>query len=159
MSADFDVPAALLEQWEGNRRLTLRVARAFPADRLCAFAPVAPLRPFGAMLDELARIQLAYMRGLAEDRWAWDAQDPPQASDAAGAIAFLEEASDYTRRVWGRMSAATLLTPRPDPFFFGADKRPYDWLLYCVENEIHHRGQGYVYLRALGIEPPHFWER
>jgi len=30
---------------------------------------------------------------------------------------------------------------------------------YAVDNEIHHRGQGYVYLRALGIEPPHFWER
>ena len=24
---------------------------------------------------------------------------------------------------------------------------------------VHHRGQGYVYLRALGIEPPPFWER
>ena len=32
-------------------------------------------------------------------------------------------------------------------------------LLYCIDNEIHHRGQGYVYLRALGIEPPPFWER
>jgi uncharacterized damage-inducible protein DinB len=30
---------------------------------------------------------------------------------------------------------------------------------YAIDNEIHHRGQGYVYLRALGIEPPHFWER
>lgn len=32
-------------------------------------------------------------------------------------------------------------------------------LLYVIDNEIHHRGQGYVYLRALGVEPPHFWER
>jgi uncharacterized damage-inducible protein DinB len=30
---------------------------------------------------------------------------------------------------------------------------------YAIDNEIHHRGQGYVYLRTLGIEPPHFWER
>ena len=30
---------------------------------------------------------------------------------------------------------------------------------YAIDNEIHHRGQGFVYLRALGIEPPHFWER
>ena len=30
---------------------------------------------------------------------------------------------------------------------------------YFVDNEIHHRGQGYVYLRALGIEPPAFWDR
>src|SRR5690606_33420195 len=31
-------------------------------------------------------------------------------------------------------------------------------LLYFIDNEIHHRGQGYVYLRTLGIEPPPFWE-
>jgi len=34
-----------------------------------------------------------------------------------------------------------------------------DLLLYTIDNEVHHRGQGYVYLRALGIEPPPFWER
>ena len=32
-------------------------------------------------------------------------------------------------------------------------------ILYFIDNEIHHRGQGYVYLRSLGIEPPFFWER
>jgi len=32
-------------------------------------------------------------------------------------------------------------------------------LLYFVDNEIHHRGQGYVYLRSLGITPPGFYER
>src|SRR4030095_4406801 len=37
--------------------------------------------------------------------------------------------------------------------------RVYDLLLYAIDNEIHHRGQGYVYLRVLGIEPPHFYER
>jgi uncharacterized damage-inducible protein DinB len=31
--------------------------------------------------------------------------------------------------------------------------------MYAIDNEIHHRGQGYVYLRALGIVPPPFWER
>lgn len=32
-------------------------------------------------------------------------------------------------------------------------------ILYAIDNEIHHRGQAYVYLRTLGIEPPAFWER
>ncbi len=32
-------------------------------------------------------------------------------------------------------------------------------ILYLIDNEIHHRGQGYVYLRLLGIEPPPFYER
>lgn len=37
--------------------------------------------------------------------------------------------------------------------------RVYDLLLYVIDNEVHYRGQGYVYLRALGIEPPPFFER
>jgi len=34
-----------------------------------------------------------------------------------------------------------------------------DNILYFIDNEVHHRGQGFVYLRALGIEPPFFWDR
>ena len=35
----------------------------------------------------------------------------------------------------------------------------HDLILYVIDNEIHHRAQGYVYLRALGIEPPPFYDR
>jgi uncharacterized damage-inducible protein DinB len=35
----------------------------------------------------------------------------------------------------------------------------HDLILYVIGNEIHHRGQGYVYLRALAIEPPSFYDR
>jgi uncharacterized damage-inducible protein DinB len=35
----------------------------------------------------------------------------------------------------------------------------YDLFFYLIDNEIHHRGQGYVYLRALDIEPPFFPDR
>lgn len=155
----FEPKDEFLRQWEDNRALTLRVARAFPAGSLLDFAPTAPLRPFAAMLDEIARIELAYVRGLAEDIWKWDPADPPRATDAAGAIALAEEVRAYTRRVWEGISADTLLSVRHDPFFFGATRRPYDWLFYCLENEIHHRGQAYTYLRLLGQEPPPFWER
>jgi len=37
--------------------------------------------------------------------------------------------------------------------------RVYDLILYAIDNEIRHRGQGYVYVRALGLEPPPFYER
>jgi uncharacterized damage-inducible protein DinB len=35
----------------------------------------------------------------------------------------------------------------------------HELILYVIDNEIHHRGQGYVYLRALGIAPPPFYDR
>ncbi len=31
--------------------------------------------------------------------------------------------------------------------------------LYVIDNQVHHRGQGYVYLRALGVEPAPFYVR
>jgi len=37
--------------------------------------------------------------------------------------------------------------------------RVHELLFYVIDNEIHHRGEGYVYLRALGIAPPPFYER
>ena len=49
---------------------------------------------------------------------------------------------------------------------YGQEISPYQmkfsiaqWILYIIENETHHRGQAYVYLRALGIQPPFFWRR
>ena len=43
---------------------------------------------------------------------------------------------------------------------FGLWTFPVHGLLLCViANEIHHRAQGCVSLRALGIEPPGFWDR
>ena len=43
---------------------------------------------------------------------------------------------------------------------FGEWEGPvYGLFLYWIDNEIHHRGQGYVYLRSLGIEPPAFYDR
>jgi uncharacterized damage-inducible protein DinB len=54
----------------------------------------------------------------------------------------------------------------PTARFFEVQKAFGQWeatglslIQYAIDNEIHHRGEGYVYLRALGIEPPKFWER
>jgi uncharacterized damage-inducible protein DinB len=43
---------------------------------------------------------------------------------------------------------------------FGQWEGPvYSFIIYWIDNEIHHRGQAYVYLRSLGIEPPAFYDR
>jgi uncharacterized damage-inducible protein DinB len=43
---------------------------------------------------------------------------------------------------------------------FGQYKGPGYWMIfYAIDNETHHRGQGYVYLRSLGVEPPQFYAR
>ncbi len=46
-----------------------------------------------------------------------------------------------------------------DTAFGQWEMRVGDLLFYVIDNEVHHRGQGYVYLRALGVEPPQFPDR
>ena len=43
----FITPDALLEHWQGHRRLTRRIIEAFPEDKLFAFQPALPMRSFG----------------------------------------------------------------------------------------------------------------
>jgi uncharacterized iron-regulated protein len=45
-------PEAMLEQWQGHRRLTRRVIEAFPENELFKYA-VGGMRPFGELAMEM----------------------------------------------------------------------------------------------------------
>jgi uncharacterized damage-inducible protein DinB len=91
---------------------------------------------------------------------------------ATGAWTAAETATPTTRsellRLWDESTAEMdRLWPSIPPHrfqevdtAFGQWTMPgYEMILYGIDNEIHHRGQGYVYLRALGVEPPAFYDR
>jgi uncharacterized damage-inducible protein DinB len=147
-------PEALLAHWQGHRRLTRRVIDAFPDDRLFTFT-VGGMRPFGELALEMLSMSVPMIRGVVtgdwnspRDRAARPKQDVLRSWDAATA-----ELNDLWPRIRSEQFAETLTA-------FGTyTDRLHALILYVVDNEIHHRGQGYVYLRALGIEPPAFYER
>lgn len=145
---------AFLAHWQGHRRLTRRVIELFPEDKLFTFN-IGGMRSFGAMAMELLAIAAPAARGVLTDQWTEVKHD---------AVVPKEE----VLRLWDESTAALdeLLPQIPATRFhesmtaFGQyPGTGYDILLYAVDNEIHHRGQGYVYLRALGIEPPPFYAR
>jgi uncharacterized damage-inducible protein DinB len=129
------------------------VIEAFPADQLFTFS-VGSMRPFGLLAAELLSMAAPMVRGVATGDWEWKPEAPATRDDV------LRLWDDATREI-------DALFPQipPDRFqarmtAFGQYEGPaYAHLLYVVDNEIHHRGQGYVYLRALGIEPPPFYVR
>lgn len=150
-------PAGLLEMMEGNRRLTLRTAHAFPEDALFRFTPCEPLRPFAEMLVEVIELEASYIRGVATGEWIFPAS--PAFSTKADLMNAETQIRARTRELWPLVTAERLLSVEPDPFFGGPEQSLLDRLIYALENEVHHRGQGFVYLRLLGIEPPPFYER
>lgn len=153
-TATFITPEALREHWQGHRRLTRRLIEAFPADQLFTFS-VAGLRPFGVLANEMLGMTAPMVRGVVTGEWT------AFADDAA-------ESKEEVLRRWDDTTAQVdALWPQVPPERFAEtmtafgqyEGRVYDLLLYVIDNEVHHRGQGYVYLRALGIEPPPFYDR
>ena len=147
----------LLTHWLGHRRLTRRTVEAFPEDAL--FTYHAPgMRPFGAMIHEVDTLLPVVLHGAAEGVWRWPreyASSTP--TDAADLLAAFDVATAALERDLPRIPTDRYLAAdRPVP---SREEPVVLTLLYFLDNEIHHRAQGFVYLRELGIEPPAFYRR
>ena len=155
----FLTPEALLEHWQGHRRLTRRTIEAFPEDGLFSFSADA-MRPFGAMVLEVVWMVEPTLQGLLSGEWEmpdWSErqkQAPPSKSEL---LRLWDETDDYVLETWPRIPEARLHAVEAA---FGLPPQPNrNLVLYLIDNEVHHRAQGFVYLRLLGLEPPAFWER
>lgn len=157
---EFDWKAWFMGVWEDNRRLTDKVANALVEAGAIDQTPVAGMRPFRKMLLEIWGMEQVYVRGLAHEQWQWEAlPDTLGAAPIEETLAFGRQVREETRRLWPTISFDALAKERPAPFEWHPQGRAIEWLTYSLENEIHHRGQGYVYLRLLGQEPPAFYIR
>lgn len=146
-------PEALLTNLKDVRALTRNVIEAFPEKELFEFS-VANLRPFSQMVEEFLMItNYIFTETLHEKHTPFytEGQFP---TTKAEVLALWDRASEIIDREWKEVGDYTQsLTIYQMTFSFA------QWILYFIENESHHRGQGYTYLRALGIEPPSFWGR
>jgi uncharacterized damage-inducible protein DinB len=149
------IPAdALLNHWQGHRRLTRRVIDAFPDDQLFTFS-VGGMRPFGMLAMEMLTMGVPMVRGVITGEWNSSMDRSPRPKQEL--LAAWDKVTHELETLWPQIS--------PERFgetikAFGMyEGRTHDLILYVIDNEIHHRGQGYVYLRALGIEPPPFYVR
>jgi uncharacterized damage-inducible protein DinB len=145
---------ALLKHWQGHRKLTRRTIEAFPEDKLFTFS-VGGMRPFSEMAWEFIRMAVPIAAGVSSGRW--EEYKHPKPNTKAELLKIWDEQTTELNDKFSKI---------PPHRFSEVDKAFGQWeapgfatILYAIDNEIHHRGQGYVYLRALGIEPPPFWER
>jgi uncharacterized damage-inducible protein DinB len=154
----------LLEQWQGHRALTRRVIEAFPEDKLFNYS-IGGMRPFADMVRELIGMAGMGIHGVAKGDWkALPELNYHSKKADISMVATKEELLQFWDRVTEEVN--TLWPQIPEGRFqetdvaFGQYEGKIWWhLFYFIDNEIHHRGQGYVYLRSLDIEPPYFWER
>jgi uncharacterized damage-inducible protein DinB len=144
----------LLKHWQEHRRLTRKVIEAFPEDKLFTFS-VGGMRTFGELACEFLGMVIPVVDGVATGKWnEFKFAKPTTKAD------LLRQWDEQTVMLNEKFPGI------PEARFSEVDKAFGQWempgltmIQYSIENEIHHRGQGYVYLRALGIEPPMFYDR
>jgi uncharacterized damage-inducible protein DinB len=160
-AATFISTTDFLDHWLGHRRLTRRVIEAFPEDRLFTFS-IGGMRPFCALALELIAIAADGMEGCVTGVWHDQAETKRreaarQTTTKADVLRLWDAATAEIETRWPQIRPARF---QEVDKAFGLYEGPiYSTILYYMDNEVHHRAQGYVYLRALGIEPPAFYDR
>lgn len=146
----------LLIHWQGHRTLTRRVIETFPEKEFFEFS-IGGMRPFAKLTTELLSIAAPALKGIVNRDSKPYSEEIGELNTKAEFLQKWDESTEEINHYWAQLSE--------DDFsqtfnLFGQYEFPIiNNILYFIDNEIHHRGQGYVYLRALGIEPPLFWER
>ena len=153
-------PEAFLDHWQGHRRLTRKVIEHFPEDKLFDYS-LGGMRPFSELAMEMITIAGPGINGIANRLWeaprvlSHHTDAAPRTREAL--LNLWDEVTVYINATWGHIPHERF---QEIDLAFGKWQGPVHWILfYFIDNEIHHRGQGYVYLRSLGIAPPPFWER
>jgi uncharacterized damage-inducible protein DinB len=113
------------------------------------------MRPFGAMAMELISMAAPMVRGIVTG--TWDQLISRETRPRAEVLRLWDESTEDINTLWPRIPPGRFQETMKA--FGQYEGVVHSLMLYVIDNEIHHRGQGYVYLRALGVEPPPFYER
>lgn len=146
----------LLFHWQGHRELTRKVIVAFPEKELFDYS-IGGMRPFAQMVMELLAIAGPGIRELATGEQLELQEDLQHLKTKQDILQFWDETTEVINSYWSQLSESRF---HDEIKVFGQyEGTVISSLIYFIDNEIHHRGQAYVYLRALEIEPPAFWDR
>ena len=149
-------PKDLLEHWQGHRRLTRKAIEVFPEKEFFAYT-LGGMRPFAEMVMELLALAGPGIREIETGQTAELKENFDHRNSKAYLLELWDEATDIINESWQKIPAEHF-SARSAAFGI-YEGTQISHIQYYIDNEIHHRGQAYVYLRSLGIEPPLFYDR
>lgn len=146
----------LLAHYQGHRNLSRRTIEAFPEKEFFSHS-IGGMRTFAEMIMELLGIAGPGMQEIVSGKSASLNEHVDHGNSKAKILQLWDEATEQINVLWPQISAARF---QENITLFGMyEGTVISSIFYFIDNEIHHRGQGFVYLRSLGVEPPAFYER
>lgn len=153
---DVITPSELLDHYQGHRNLTRRVIDVFPEEAFFNHQ-IGGMRTFAEMVMELLAIAGPGLKEIVIGNTKPLDEHIDHGNKKSNLLKLWDQATEEINAYWAQI--------KPEDFqkhikLFGQyEGTVCSSIFYFIDNEIHHRGQGYVYLRSLGIEPPAFYER
>ncbi len=149
-------PEQLLAHWQGHRALTRKCIEVFPEKEFFEYS-LGGMRTFSKLIEELIAIGAPGLRQLVTRETEELNEKLDHQNSKMKILDTWDEATKEIDNLWKMLPEEKF---HDEVVTFGAyPGTVLSSILYFIDNEIHHRGQAYVYLRTLGIEPPYFWER
>ncbi len=146
----------LLEHYQGHRGLTRRVIEAFPEKEFFNYS-IGGMRPFSEMVKELFAIAVPGLTEIVSNKIGDFDENKDYGSTKAQFLEKWDQDTEEINKLWSQIDLERF---QEHVKLFGQyEGTVQSSIFYFIDNEIHHRGQGYVYLRALEVEPPFFYER
>lgn len=146
----------LLAHWQGHRSLTRRCIEVFPEREYFEYS-LGGMRTFAQLTEEMLSVSLPGLRQLATREMEELDERIDHRNSKERVLEIWDKATGEIDRYWNMISEDQF---HDEVVTFGAyPGTVLSSVLYFIDNEIHHRGQAYVYMRTLGIEPPPFWDR
>ena len=146
----------LLAHWQGHRNLTRKLIETFPEKDFFEFS-IGGMRTMAEMAMELIAIAGPGLQELIEPGSADFKESFEHQNKKESILKKWDEQTPMINELWEKLPKESF---ENEHTVFGEYKGTgLSHIFYYIDNEIHHRAQGYVYLRALGIQPPFFWER
>lgn len=146
----------LLEHWLGHRNLTRRVIEAFPETEMFTFS-IGGMRPLADLIAELIGIGAPGINQIATGNDTNLEEELHHDNKKQNVLDAWDASTEAIVSNWNQIAPERF---QDDILAFGMyPGSVWSTVFYFIDNEIHHRAQAYVYLRALGIKPPDFYER
>jgi uncharacterized damage-inducible protein DinB len=149
-------PEQLLKHWQGHRSLTRRVIEAFPEKEFFEYS-IGGMRPFSKLVSEMLAIAVPGLKEIVTGKTTPFNEELDFEGKKENVLKAWDESTEQINSYWKQLSAGRF--QEQIKLFGQYEGTVVSNISYFIDNEIHHRGQGYVYLRSLGIQPPFFWER
>lgn len=149
-------PEELQAHWNGHRGLTRKLIEAFPEKEFFGYT-IGGMRPASQLIQEMLDVSGGGIREMVGGDAGEIAGHALKASTKEEMLAIWDE---NTKELFENLAKIPAEKFHNRILSFGQyEGTIWSNIFYFIDNEIHHRAQGYVYLRSLGVEPPAFWDR